>query len=122
MDHVAIMKKSWGLIPKILSGEKKLESRWYLNRSKPWDGVTAGDTIFFKNSGGPVVAKAVVLKVRQYSGLKPVIVKKLLKKYAKDDGLGIEKTNLERFYQLFKDKKYALFIYLDRPELSKSHF
>lgn len=25
MDHVAIMKKSWGLTGKILSGEKKIE-------------------------------------------------------------------------------------------------
>lgn len=29
MEHVAIMKKSWGLTRKILSGEKTIESRWY---------------------------------------------------------------------------------------------
>lgn len=30
MQHVAIMKKSWGLIPKILSGEKRVESNYLL--------------------------------------------------------------------------------------------
>jgi len=29
MEHVAIMRKAWGLTDKILSGQKKIESRWY---------------------------------------------------------------------------------------------
>ena len=36
MDHVAIMKKSWGLIPKILDGRKKIESRWGIHKCSPW--------------------------------------------------------------------------------------
>lgn len=35
MEHVAIMRKSWGLTDKILSGQKKIESRWY----KTWFGA-----------------------------------------------------------------------------------
>jgi hypothetical protein len=61
------MTPSWGLIPKILSGEKTIESRWYRTRRVPWDGIAAGDTIFFKNSGGPVIAAATVTNVRQFT-------------------------------------------------------
>jgi len=67
MSHIAIMNKSFGdLIPKILSGEKKIESRWSRNKIAPWDRVKPGDTVYFKNSGEPVVAVAEVEKVRQF--------------------------------------------------------
>ncbi|MDO8559127.1 MAG: hypothetical protein Q7R84_02240 [bacterium] len=39
MEHLAIMKKSWGLTEKILSGQKKIESRWYLSKRSPWDTI-----------------------------------------------------------------------------------
>lgn len=51
MHHVAIMKPSWKLIPKILSGEKTIESRWYQTRRAPWNGIAAGDVVYFKDSG-----------------------------------------------------------------------
>ena len=37
MEHLAIMKKSWKLLPKILKGEKKIEARWYVSRVCPWN-------------------------------------------------------------------------------------
>ena len=67
MYHIAIMNKSFGdLIAKILSREKKIESRWSKNRVAPWGKVQPGDTIYFKNSGGPVIAMAEVEKIRQF--------------------------------------------------------
>ena len=66
MHHVAIMKKSWGLIPKILSGKKTMESRWYQTKRAPWDKISAGDTVFFKNSSELVTAKAIVSTVMQF--------------------------------------------------------
>lgn len=63
MHHVAIMKKSWGLIPKILSGEKTIESRWYQTRRAPWGTIKEGDTIYFKNSGERVIARATAGRV-----------------------------------------------------------
>jgi len=116
LDHVAIMKKEWGLIPKILSGEKKLESRWYMNKARPWDHISQGDTVYFKNAGEPVIAKAQVSKVVQVSDLDPIKVRELLWNYAKDDGLGINEDKLETFYERFENKKYAMFIYLEKPE------
>lgn len=54
MHHIAIMNGPWNLIPKILSGEKTIESRWYRTRRAPWGGIRAGDTVYFKDSGpGP---------------------------------------------------------------------
>ena len=50
MDHVAIMQKSWGLLPKILSGEKTIEQM--------------GEDILeycIKASSGEIIPKAVLL-------------------------------------------------------------
>ena len=61
------MNKRFGdLIAKILSGEKKIESRWSKNKVAPWGRVKRGDRIYFKNSGEPVTAMAEVEKVRQF--------------------------------------------------------
>ena len=77
MDHVAIMKKSWGLTEKILSGEKKIESRWYMIRCAPWDRIKGTDTVYFKNSGEPITIKALVTKVLQFSDLNQKKVKEI---------------------------------------------
>lgn len=66
MDHVAIMTPSWKLIPKILSGEKSIESRWYQTRRAPWDKIAIGDRVFFKDSGKPITAKAKISRVWQF--------------------------------------------------------
>ena len=117
--HVAIMKKEWGLVPKILSGEKKLESRWYLNKTRPWDNIESGDDIYFKNSSEPVSIKAKVKKVLQFENLNPKMVKELLNQFAVDDGLGIEKNKLDQFYQRFKNKNYCIIISLSGAEKIK---
>jgi len=43
--HVAIMRKGWGLTGKILTGEKTIESRWYMNRYRPWGAMAAWLTV-----------------------------------------------------------------------------
>lgn len=117
MDHVAIMKKSWGLMPKILAGQKKIESRWYKNKCSPWGKIEKGDTVYFKNSGELISAKAEVGKVIVFAELSPKKVKDILNKYGKDDGL--EKKDLPRFYELFKDKNYCLLVYLKKVKDTK---
>jgi len=57
MDHIAIMKKSWGLTEKILSRRKIIESRWYSAMRKPWNKIKEGKTVYFKNSGEPVTMR-----------------------------------------------------------------
>jgi len=113
MDHLAIMKKAWGLTAKILNGQKKIESRWYLTRRKPWDNIKKGETIYFKDSGEPVTIKTRVAKVLQFADLTPKKVKEILGKYGGVDG--IEKEKIPEFFARFKNKKYCLLIFLKNP-------
>jgi ASC-1-like (ASCH) protein len=108
------MKKSWGLTNKIFSGQKKIESRWYKVKYAPWDRIKAGEVVYFKNSGSPVTLKADVEKVLQFSDLTPEKVKEILDKYGSDDG--IEKQDIPKFFELFKNKKYCVLIFLKNPQ------
>jgi len=110
MDHIAIMKRQWKLIPKIKNGTKIIESRWYFNRSAPWGKIKPNETIYFKNSGEPVTLSAKVDKVLMFENLSPTKVMELLEKYGKEDG--IEEKDIPIFYERFKDKKYCLLIHL----------
>ena len=126
MEHVAIMKKSWGLTQKILSGQKKIESRWYKIKYAPWNRIRSGEIVYFKDSGEPVTIKAEVDKVIQFSDLTPDKVKEILYQYGQADGLGIDKIPI--FFEMFKDKKYCMLIFLKNPqkiepfEIDKSGF
>lgn len=77
------MKKSWGLIPKILSGEKTIESRWYQTRRAPWGKIQIGDIVYFKNSGEPIIASAKVSKVLQFSIHQPSDITHIIAQYGK---------------------------------------
>lgn len=114
MDHVAIMKKSWGLIPKILDGTKTAESRWYKNKTIPWNRIRSGDNLYFKNSGEPVTIKAQITKAIQYEIANNKEALKILKKHAKKD-LGIKDVPPE-ILKYIKDKKYAIIIFFDQVE------
>jgi len=126
MEHVAIMKKSWGLAPKILSGQKKIESRWYKVKYAPWDRIKSGEVVYFKDSGEKVALKAEVEKVMQFSSLTPQKVKEILSRYGEEDG--IEKEKIPEFFEMFKDKKYCMLVFLKNPqevepfEIDKSGF
>jgi hypothetical protein len=97
MDHLAIMKKSWGLTTK----------------RDPWDNIKKGEKVYFKDSGEPVTIKATVSRVLQFAGLTPKKVKELLGEYGKDDG--IKEDNISYFYNRFKSKKYCILVLLERP-------
>lgn len=114
MDHLAIMKKSWNLLPKIISGEKKIESRWYKAKYPPWDRIKAGEMVYFKDSGEPVTLKAEVEKILQFSNLNPEKVKEIFEQYGSNLGIGAE--NILRFTKMFQDKNYCLLIFLKNPE------
>ncbi|MFA5047759.1 MAG: hypothetical protein WC516_01820 [Patescibacteria group bacterium] len=78
------MNKSWKLIPKILSGEKSIESRWYQTRRAPWNKIDKGDKIFFKNSGEPISAQATVSDVRQFKLGDISDIAKIIKQHGKE--------------------------------------
>jgi ASC-1-like (ASCH) protein len=112
MDHVAYMSAAWGLLPKILSGQKTTESRWYQTKHLPWDKITTGDTIYFKNSGSPITLKAQVSQVIQFSDLNPSKIKSILDQY----GQSICADSINNFYDLVKDKQYCLLVFLKDPQ------
>lgn len=114
MDHLAIMRKSWGLLPKILSGEKVIESRWYKNKYAPWDKIKNGEVVYFKNSGEPVSIKADVSNILQFSNLTSNKVKEILDEYGQKDG--IIKSETDKYYKMFRDKKYCLLVFLKNPQ------
>ena len=114
MEHLAIMRKSWGLTQKILNSQKKIESRWYSVKYRPWDAIKKGELIYFKDSGEPVRLKAEVNKVMQFDKLTPDRVREILNKYGHDDGL--EKDKFQEFFERFKNKKYCILIFLKNPQ------
>ena len=97
MDHVVIVKKSWGLTQKILTGEKRIESRWYKSKHFPWGKIEKNDTVYFKNSGEPISIRTEVEQVISLSDLNPKKVKQILYQYGKDDG--INSGDISKFFE-----------------------
>ena len=116
-DHVAIMKKSWGLTEKILNGEKTIETRWYKNKVKPWDKVKVGDTVYFKDSGEPITIKAIVSNVEQFEDLDEKKISDLFKRYGEED-LGTKEIS-EEIKKYVEGKRYSIIIHLKNPQLIK---
>ena len=83
MEHLAILDKRRKLLSKIISGEKTIESRWYMSKRVPWDRIKKEEVIYFKESGDLVRVRAVVAEVMQFY-LPQTNVPKLLEKYAQD--------------------------------------
>lgn len=104
------MKKSWNMIPKILSGEKTIESRWYQAKRAPWNGIEKGDTVYFKNSGEPVTASATVSAVMQFTIEELRDAEKIIKKYGKK--ICLPEDNLNAWRPV---PKYCILIFLEHP-------
>ena len=114
MQHIAIMRKSWGLTQKIANGQKTIESRWYKHRYTPWGKISTGDVVYFKDSGEPITLKATVAKVIRFDDLTPSKVKAILQEHGSEDGL--TDSDLPHYYELFKDKRYCLLIFLQNVQ------
>lgn len=112
MHHLAIMKKSWGLLPKILSGQKTVESRWFKTKHTPWNQVRVGDTLWFKNTGEPVTVKAKVARVLQFEGLNKEKTKQILSQYGESD-LGLNGPVPPEIKTYFENKNYCLLVFFD---------
>ena len=113
MYHVAIMDPKLGLIPRILSGEKYIESRWYLRRTRPWNRIDSGDVIYFKDAGKPVSARAVVGRVRQYENPTKKDVARIIEEFGQGIGAGF----IPGFEERVRNKKYCVLVWLRSPEM-----
>lgn len=117
MQHIAIMKKSWGLTNKILDWTKTVETRWYNIKYPPFNKIKEWEVIYFKDSWNPVVIKAIAEKIEQFENLNEEKTKEILKKYAFSDLW----TNIipEEIKNYTKDKKYCIIIHLINPKKIK---
>ena len=113
MDHLAIMRKSWDLTAKILSGEKTIETRWYKNKSAPWDKIKPRRYNFFQRLGLPRHNQGDRIKSRTISNLTDEKIQQLLSRYSAKD-LGTTNIPGEINYYVF-GKKYCVIIHLMNP-------
>jgi ASC-1-like (ASCH) protein len=93
--HLAILKKQY--LDAILAGRKTIESRLYQTKQKWLTRVSAGDRIFLKASSGPVMATAIVDKVKYYENLTAGQIAQMQKQYNQqilgDEQYWRDKTN-----------------------------
>ena len=108
MEHLAIMKKSLGYLEKIISGNKIIESRWYLSKRTPWDKIKKGDLVYFKNSGDAVTVRTEVDRVIQFDNLTPQKINEILIKYGRRIGIDSAKD----FFKGIEAKRYCVLIFL----------
>lgn len=122
------MTKKWGLIEKILKGEKTIESRWYKTKRAPWGKIKKDDAVYFKNSGEPVTAKAIVNRVEFIHLLDSSQTKimsdtsystplKIYEEYG--ERIGIKREDFEKTISDKKNKKYCVLIWLKAPQKIK---
>lgn len=113
MDHLAIMNPKRKLIPKILSGEKTIESRWYMMKVAPQDKIQAGDTVYFKDAWQMVTASVTVAKVLQYDHYTDEQLHEILNSYAYSIAFH---SLLDEVYLWARPKHYCILIFLKHPK------
>ncbi len=69
MIHVAVIYARY--IDMLLRREKRVELRLSRNRIPPFGIAAPGDTLYMKQSGGPMRARATMTRVECYEGLTP---------------------------------------------------
>jgi len=115
MDHLAIMNPKRKLIPKILSGEKTIESRRYMMKVAPRNKIKADDTVYFKDAGKEVTASATVAKVLQYEHYDDKQLHDIVFTYWWPWWIDFH-SSLDAAYERAKPKKYCILIFLRDPK------
>ena len=77
--HLVILKKPY--LDAILSGKKKVESRFSKSRRNFLNSIKAGDLLFLKQSSSPVCATARVEKVRFYENINSRLIMEIKKQF-----------------------------------------
>ncbi len=104
--HLVILHKIY--LDRILRGRKTLECRLSRTRRPPFGAVSPGDTLWLKQSGGPVVATATVRRVTFIHPLQEADLANLRTRYA--DALQAHAS----FYTERQDARFATLIRLSR--------
>jgi ASC-1-like (ASCH) protein len=102
--HLVILKKFY--LDKILDGSKHIESRLTKSAVLPFGCVARGDTLFLKESCGPVCAIAQVAAVKQFSNLMPAKISAL------KAGYNHLIVGAESYWKAKSDCKFAVLLWL----------
>ena len=115
MHHIAIMKKEWKLTAKILSGEKRVETRWYKQRRAPWNRIKSGDVIWFME-GGYVRARAIAGKVEHFEVKDEQQRRAIMDRLGKHGVGPVPDEIWKQIEEYAKGKKYCIAVWLEKPE------
>src|SRR5581483_1606315 len=77
--HLAVFNEPF--LSLILSGEKKIESRFSINKISPYGKVKKGDVIILKESGGPIKGIFIAGDVWFYHDLDKSLMKSIESQY-----------------------------------------
>lgn len=121
MDHIAILRKAKiskgdNLLKDILDGAKTIESRWYVNKVSPWGKIFKGDTVYFKESGGLVTARAKVAKVLQFDNLTSRIIKEIIESYGNAISPNTSREQWDSWITKLTKKRYCILVFLNEVE------
>ena len=82
--HLVILKRPY--LEAILTGRKRIESRFATTKRSHFGRVLPGDKLFLKESSGPVCGMATVASVRNFENLTRVRMAELKQRYNRDIG------------------------------------
>lgn len=102
--HLVILKKPY--LDAILDGRKHVESRFSKSNFYTLAGVTSGDKLFLKLSGGPVCAIATAATVKNFENLTPEQIIEIKQQYNHLIGGGDE------YWQKKADCKFGFLVWL----------
>ena len=103
-SHLVILKKPY--VQAILAGRKRIESRFMKIRCAPYEKVSAGDRLFFKESSGKVCGTGRAGKVMNFKGLTSQRIMQLKRKHNR----GICGGDL--YWEQKKDCRWGVLIWL----------
>jgi ASC-1-like (ASCH) protein len=106
--HVAILQKPY--LDAVLAGRKTIESRLTRQARPPFDAITPGERVFFKQSAGPFRATAICSRIQQFQDLLPANVETLRQKF--QDRVGGDDV----YWQSKAQSRYAVFLHLEQVE------
>ena len=112
--HLAICTEPF--LSMILSGKKKVESRFSKNKIAPYDKVSKNDLVILKKSGGKVMGSFCVKRVEYFEIKNKKTLKELENKYSKIICADAEPN----FWQKRISARYASFIWIEKLTPLKS--
>jgi hypothetical protein len=102
--HLVILKRPY--LEAILTGRKRIESRFMMTRRAHFGRVLRGDRLFLKESSGPVCGMATVASVKNFEGLTPKQMAELKRQYNRDIG------GSDEYWQAKEGCKFGFLVWL----------